>query len=194
MIDTGELRRQHDGAGAVAITPSWKHNLALVSDAHWFLNVVYLPDQHAPYKMDLGGKPLQVVDNRAGTRLFALLENSNQVQVIDTEQFVVTDRIPLGDIAQATARIAPSPDGATLYVLDTVSSRVVAIDLGTKQVIHDVTISGSAVDLAISGDGEHLSVVAEQDGAGRLVMLDRSVQPLASVTLPDAPMAVVMPR
>jgi parallel beta-helix repeat protein len=194
VLDSGELRRQHDGAGAVAIVPSWKHNLALVADQRGKLQVVYLPDQHAAYTMDLGGRPLQVVDNRAGTRLFALLEHSTQVQVIDTEQLLVTDRVPLGDIDPAGARIAPSPDGTLLYVLDGASSRVIAIDLGTKEVVHDVTVSGTAVDLAVSGDGEYLSVAVDEDGAGRVVVLSRELQPLASVELEEAPMGVVAAR
>jgi parallel beta-helix repeat protein/YVTN family beta-propeller protein len=194
VLDSGEVRRQQDGAGAVALVPSWKHNLVLAADARGRLSVVYLPDQHTAYTMDLGGRPLQVVDNRAGTRLFALLENTNHVQVIDTEQFLVTDEVPLGDVVQITARIAPSPDGTTLYVLDTATSRVVAIDLGTRQVAHEVTVSGTAVDLTVSGDGEIVSVAVEQDGTGRLLVLDRELQPLASVELEDVPMVVAAVR
>jgi parallel beta-helix repeat protein/YVTN family beta-propeller protein len=194
VLDSGEVRRQQDGAGAVALVPSWKHNLVLAADARGRLSVVYLPDQHVAYTTDLGGRPLQVVDNRSGTRLFALLENTNHVQVIDTEQFLVTDEIALGDILQTSSRIAPSPDGTTLYVLDTATSRVVAIDLGTKQVAHEVTVSGAGVDIAVSGDGEYVSVAVAQDGAGRLLVLDRQLQPLASVALEDVPMVVVAVR
>lgn len=194
VLDTGEIRRGTDGANGVAITPSWKHNLVLVTDVQQYLNVVYLPDQHAPYRMALDGRPVQVVDNRAGTRLFALLENRSAVDIIDTEQFLVTDTVPLGEIEAGTARIAPSPDGSTLYILDTALSHLVAIDLATDAVIAEIAIGGEAIDLAVSGDGEHIMVATSVPGGGRLVVLDPELNPTQNVALPDAPVSLVSPR
>jgi parallel beta-helix repeat protein/YVTN family beta-propeller protein len=194
VLDTGEVRQQEDGADAIAITPSWKHNLVLVTDARWNINVVYLPDQHAPYKMALPGPPVYVVDNRAGTRLYALIEELPDVLVIDTEQFLVTDEVPLGDISAVNARLAPSPDGTTLYVLDRATSRVVAIDLGTKQVVAEVTVGGSALDLAVGANGEHLSVATREGEAGRLVVFDTDLRPTASIDLSAAPTGVAAPK
>lgn len=196
VLASGEVRRQHDGANAVAITPSWKHNLALVTNAIGDISVVYLPDQHAPYTFELPGTPVQVVDNRAGTRLFALLGNQPDVLIIDTEQYAITDRVPLGDIDPATARIAPSPDGALLYVLDTVSARLVSVDLGTKQVVGDVRVSegGAAVDLAVSARGDLVSVAVVSGVQGGLVVYDRDLAPQRFFELRQPPTAVVAPR
>ncbi len=194
VLDTGELREQHDGANAIAITPSWKHNLALVTGDNGYVSVVYLPDQHAPYKFPLPNSAVQVVDNRAGTRLFALLQGGEDVIVVDTEQLAITDRIPLGGIIADTARIAPSPDGTTLYVLDTATPRIVAIDLGTKQIVEDLRLSNAPVDLAISADGETLSIVSSTKEGGLLTIYNRDLQPLGTVDLPSAPTMVVSPR
>ena len=153
VLATNELLPEDNGAGAVSLTPSWKHNLVLAATANAELDVIYLPNKHSPYQMVLDGAPLQATDNHAGTRLFALLAGQPDVQIIDTEQFVVTERVPLDGIDPAQARIAPSPDGTTLYVLDRANARVIAIDLGTRRVIHELQVDGQAIDLAVSGDG-----------------------------------------
>jgi parallel beta-helix repeat protein len=179
VLDTDEVRTQHDGANAVAIVPSWKHNLVLVADARGYLSVVYLPDQHAAYSMDLSGTPIQAVDNRAGTRLFVTLDKHDEVYVIDTEQFIVTDRIPLGDVEAANARIAPSPDGTTLYLLDRAASSVRAIDLGTKQVIEELSFAGQVVEVAVTGDGEYVAVAI----TGGVTLYDRDLGVLHFIEL-----------
>jgi parallel beta-helix repeat protein len=192
VLNTGELRRQPDGANGVAITPSWKHNLALVTDAGWDISVVYLPDQHAAYTFPLKGEPLQVIDNRAGTRLFVVLHNRDEVAIIDTEQFIETDAVPLHGVAPEHTRIAPSPDGTTLYVLDRSTSRLLAIDLGTKQVIEEVTLTGSAVDLAITGNGEWVAVALTD--ANRLALFDSRLGARGSVDLSGEPTMMIAPR
>lgn len=194
VLASGEFRDEKDGASAVSITPSWKHNIVLVADAAWNLDVVYLPNQRAPYKMPLPGKPVQVVDNRAGTRLFALLEGQPIVLVIDTEQFLATDEVPLGDIQAVNARLAPSPDGTTLYILDTAVSRVIAVDLGTKQIIASAKIDGEAVDLGISADGSYVSVATRNGVAGQLVVFDAQLRQLASVDLEAAPLGMAVSK
>ena len=193
---TGEIRPQHDGANAVAITPSWKHNLAIVTAVDGLVSVVYLPDQHSPYSFALPGEPIQVVDNRPGTRLFALVDGEPEVLVIDTEQFVITDRIPLGGIDPANARMAPSPDGTLLYILDTANVRLVSVDLGTKKIVGDVQVGevGPAVDLAISANGDLVSVAVVSGVQGGLVVYDRYLSPLRFVKLAAPPTAMVAPR
>jgi parallel beta-helix repeat protein len=192
VLDTGELRHQPDGANAVAITPSWKHNLALVTDNHWMVSVIYLPDQHSPYAFKLVSKPLQVVDNRAGTRLFVVLESRNYVSVIDTEQFLETDTVPLHDIAPENARIAPAPDGTTLYVLDRANARLIAVDLGTKEITADVTLTGTAIDLSVSANGDWVGV-ALRDG-NRLAIFDANLGARSSVELTGTPSMLIAPH
>jgi len=192
VLATGEIRRQRDGANGMAITPSWKHNLALVTGTGWNVHVVYLPDQHAAYTYQLKGEPLQVVDNRAGTRLFAVLHNRDSVSIIDTEQFIETDSFPLHGVAPENARIAPSPDGTTLYVLDRANSRLLAIDLGTKQVLEDLTLTGTAVDLAVTGNGDWVAVTLRDDN--RLALFDSGLGARGSVDLPGQPSLLIAPR
>jgi YVTN family beta-propeller protein len=129
--------------------------------------------------MDLSGTPIQAVDNRAGTRLFVTLDKHDEVYVIDTEQFIVTDRIPLGDVEAANARIAPSPDGTTLYLLDRAASSVRAIDLGTKQVIEELSFAGQVVEVAVTGDGEYVAVAI----TGGVTLYDRDLGVLHFIEL-----------
>jgi len=192
VLDTGELRRQQAGANAVAITPTWKHNVTLVTDVNWMVHVVYLPNQHAVYSFKLPGKPLQVIDNRNGTRLFALIDTRDSISVIDVEQYIETDSVSLHGIAPENARIAPSPDGTTLYVLDRANSRIIAIDLGTKQITADLTLDGSAIDLAVTGNGEWVGVVL--GGTNRMALFDRELGARGSVDIAGEPSALIAPR
>ncbi|RIK39182.1 MAG: hypothetical protein DCC58_15695 [Chloroflexi bacterium] len=194
VLETGEIRSQQDGRDAVAITPSWKHNLVIVTGEDGWLSIVYLPDQHSPYGTRLPAAPLQAIDNRAGTRLFVVMHARPAVSVIDTEQFIETDTVPLGDADVRFIRIGPSPDGASLYVLDTANSRVWRVDLGSKRTLAELTLDGGAVDLAVSADGALVTVVVAGSTAGRAVILDSDLRPLASIALPQQPVRVVAPR
>jgi parallel beta-helix repeat protein len=194
VLATNDLLPEANGAAAVSLTPSWKHNLVLAATANAELDVIYLPNKHSPYQMQLDGAPLQTIDNRAGTRLFALLAGQPDAQIIDTEQFVVTERVPLDAIDPTQARLAPSPDGTTLYVLDRANARVIAIDLGTQRVIHELRVDGQAVDLAVSGDGAYVTIAVAGGATGRAVLANRDLAPLGSVELSAAPLSVAAPR
>jgi hypothetical protein len=194
VLATNELLPEVNGAAAVSLTPSWKHNLVLAATANAELDVIYLPNKHSPYQMPLDGAPLQAIDNHAGTRLFALLAGQSDVQIIDTEQFAVTERVPLDGIDPTRARIAPAPDGTTLYVLDRANARVIAIDLGTQRVINELQVDGHAVDLAVSGDGAYVTVAVAVGDTGVVVVANRDLAPLGSVDLSAAPLSVAAPR
>jgi DNA-binding beta-propeller fold protein YncE len=177
----------------VAITPSWKHNLAFVT-VRSEVSVVYLPDRHAPYGAELPNTATFAVDNRSGTRLFVTAIEQTDILVLDTENFETTDTLPLGGADPRDARFAPSPDGATLYLLDTATSQLSALDLATKQTTAFVTIDGAASYVGVSGDGEYVVVAAEDGEAGRLVMLNPALQPLHSFELPAPPVGLALPR
>lgn len=177
----------------VAITPSWKHNLAFVT-VRSEVSVVYLPDRHAPYGAELPNHATFAVDNRSGTRLFVSVLDVDEIVVLDTENFETTDALPLGGVDPRDARFMPSPDGSTLYLLDTAASRLSALDLATQQVTASVVVSGAATALGVSGDGEFVVVAAEDGAAGRLVVFNPALQPLHSFDLPAPPIGLALPR
>jgi YVTN family beta-propeller protein len=175
------------------MTPSWKHNLAFVT-VRDEISIVYLPDQHSPYGTKLPDVATYAIDNRSGTRLFVSVVNHDQLLVLDTESFETTDTVPLGTADPRDVRFVPSPDGATLYLLDTATSQLSVIDLATKQATASVTVGGSATALGVSGDGEYVVVAAQDGEAGRLVVFNSDLQPLQSYDLPAPPVELSLPR
>lgn len=194
LLDSGELRDQPESSDAVAILPSWKHNLVLVATEARTVNVLYLPGQHVPYALPLDASPLQVVDNRAGTRMYAVLKGITVVQVYETEHFQLADEIPLGDTLSTDTRIAPSPDGSTLYLLDRATSTIRATDLATKTATSSAGVDGEAVDVDVTGNGGYVIVTVEDGDAGRAVILNRDLQPLGAVDLQALPVGLATPR
>jgi hypothetical protein len=79
-----------------------------------------------------------------------------------------------------------------LYVLDRSTSRLLAIDLGTKQVIEEVTLTGTAVDLAVTGNGEWVAVTL-RDG-NRVALFDSRLGARGSVDLSGEPLMMIAPR
>jgi hypothetical protein len=57
-----------------------------------------------------------------------------------------------------------------------------------------VTISGEAVDLAVSANGKHVAVAVAADDAGRVALFDADLAPTGSVDLDSAPRGVIAPR
>jgi YVTN family beta-propeller protein len=197
VLATGELRplpgSSPGSRDVVAMTPSWKHNLAFVT-VRDEISIVYLPDQHSPYGTKLPDVATYAIDNRSGTRLFVSVVNHDQLLVLDTESFETTDTVPLGTADPRDVRFVPSPDGATLYLLDTATSQLSVIDLATKQATASVTVGGSATALGVSGDGEYVVVAAQDGEAGRLVVFNSDLQPLQSYDLPAPPVELSLPR
>jgi DNA-binding beta-propeller fold protein YncE len=193
VLATGAINTLPGDAQVVAITPSWKHNLALVT-AQAEVSVVYLPDKHAPHSTELPGAALFAIDNRSGTRLFVIVAGSAEILVLDTEMFDTTETVPLESIAPEDARVAPSPDGALLYLLDTSTARLTAIDLATKREVAAVNIEGDAEHVGVSSDGERIIVTATTGDGGRTVVFNPALQPLGSLDLDAAPIGLVVAR
>lgn len=197
VLESGELNVLPGGTpgteDVVAITPSWKHNLAFVT-ARSEVSVVYLPDRHAPYGAQLPGTAVFAIDNRSGTRLFVSVSNQSEVLVIDTEVFETTDTIALQSTAPEDVRFAPSPDGSVLYLLDVESSHLSAVDLATRQESASVIVGGAATAVGVGGNGEFVVVAAAADEMGRLVIFNDNLQPIHSFDLAAPPTALVLPR
>jgi DNA-binding beta-propeller fold protein YncE len=75
------------------------------------------------------------------------------IDVADTEQYRVVDRIALAGEARA---LAVSPHEDFLYVAT--NEGVLSIDLGTKRVVATASFLGSVADIAISPNADQLYV------------------------------------
>ena len=91
--------------------------------------------------------------NGSGTRIYTAIVGQPLIDVADTEQYRVVERITIAGEARA---LAVSPREDFLYVAT--NEGVVAIDLGTKRVTATQSFVGSVADIAISPNADQLYV------------------------------------
>jgi len=135
------------------LAPSYKHNHIFVATPRG-IDLLYLNlGGRKPYTIPLDGPAGAMSMNGSGTRIYTAIRGQNVIDVVDTEQYAVVQRISIG--GEATA-IAVSPREDALYVGTT--NGVLAIDLGNELVRARTSFLGSVVDIAISPNADELYV------------------------------------
>ncbi len=155
------------------LAPSYKHNHIFVATPRG-IDLLYLNlGGRTPYTIPLDGPAGAMSMNGSGTRIYTAIRGQALVDVADTEQYAVVERIRIAGEARA---LAVSPHEDVLYVAT--NEGVVAIDLGTKRVRATASFLGSVVDIAISPNADQLYVAL----AGQ----DRAIAVLDTLTLATA--------
>ena len=135
------------------LAPSYKHNHIFVATPRG-IDLLYLNlGGRTPYTIPLDGPAGAMSMNGSGTRIYTAIRGKNVIDVVDTEQYAVVQRIAID--GEATA-IAVSPREETLYV--GTANGVLAIDLGNERVRARTSFLGSVVDIAISPNADELYV------------------------------------
>ena len=135
------------------LAPSYKHNHIFVATPRG-IDLLYLNlGGRTPYTIPLDGPAGAMSMNGSGTRIYTAIRGKNVIDVVDTEQYAVVQRIAID--GEATA-IAVSPHEETLYV--GTANGVIAIDLGNEKVRARTAFLGSVVDIAISPNADELYV------------------------------------
>jgi parallel beta-helix repeat protein len=135
------------------LAPSYKHNHIFVATARG-IDLLYLNlGGRTPYTIPLDGPAGAMSMNGSGTRIYTAIRGRNVIDVVDTEQYAVVQRIAID--SEATA-IAVSPREEALYV--GTQNGVLAIDLGNEHVRARTSFLGSVVDIAISPNADELYV------------------------------------
>ena len=145
------------------IAPSYKHNHIFVAHDRG-LDLFYLNlGGRTPYTIPLDGPAAGLTMNGSGTRVYLLIGDgggsgvsptSTLINVVDTEQYAVVDRITLP--VRVNAAIAVGPREDRLYV--GYAGGVLAIDLKDKRIAirQEASFIGVVVDLAVSPNGDEL--------------------------------------
>jgi parallel beta-helix repeat protein len=135
------------------LAPSYKHNHIFVATPRG-IDLLYLNlGGRTPYTIPLDGPAGAMSMNGSGTRIYTAIRGKNVIDVVDTEQYAVVQRIAID--SEATA-VAISPREDVLYV--GTRSGVLAIDLGNERVRARTSFLGSVADLAISPNADELYV------------------------------------
>jgi len=135
------------------LAPSYKHNHIFVATPSG-IDLLYLNlGGRTPYTIPLDGPAGAMSMNGSGTRIYTAIRGKSVIDVVDTEQYAVVQRIALD--SEATA-IAISPGEDALYV--GTPNGVLAIDLGNERVRARTAFLGSVVDIAVSPNADELYV------------------------------------
>lgn len=152
-MTTGQAEFFVYNAQPAELAPSYKHNHIFVSTPRG-IDLLYLNlGGRTPYTIPLDGPAGAMSMNGSGTRIYTAIVGQALIDVADTEQYRVVERITVAGPARA---LAVSPHEDFLYVAT--NEGVVAIDLGTKRVTATQSFVGSVADIAISPNGDQLYV------------------------------------
>jgi len=172
-IETGQAEFFAYSAQPGELAPSYKHNHIFVATPRG-IDLLYLNlGGRTPYTIPLDGPAGAMSMNGSGTRIYTAIRGLAVIDVADTEQYAVVERIRIASEARA---LAVSPREDVLYVAT--NQGVVAIDLGTKRARATASFLGSVVDIAISPNADQLYVAL----AGQ----DRAIAVLDALTLATA--------
>jgi parallel beta-helix repeat protein len=152
-MDTGRAEFFAYNAQPAELAPSYKHNHIFVSTPRG-IDLLYLNlGGRTPYTIPLDGPAGAMSMNGSGTRIYTAIRGQALVDVADTEQYRVVDRLTVAGEVRALA-VAPRED----FLFVATNEGVVAIDLATKRVTATASFLGSVADIAISPNGDQLYV------------------------------------
>ncbi|TMF75423.1 MAG: hypothetical protein E6I18_11305 [Chloroflexi bacterium] len=152
-LTTGQSEFFNYHGSPEVLAPSYKHNHVFVATPRG-IDLLYLNlGGRTPYTIPLDGAPTAMVMAGSGTRIYAAIAGQPLVDVVDTEQYAVVDRITT-DVVPTSLAISPRED--VLYVGST--SGVEAVTIRDRSVVSSAAFLGSVVDLAVSPNGDQLYV------------------------------------
>src|SRR5207249_11919698 len=152
-VTTGQTEFSDYHGNPESLAPSYKHNGVFVATPrgidHLYLNL----GGRTPYTIPLDGAPSAMVMAESGTRIYAAIAGLRVVDVVDTEQYAVVDRIAT-DVIPTSLAVSPHED--LLYVGST--NGVEAVTIRDRSLVSSAAFLGSVVDLAVSPNGDQLYV------------------------------------
>ena len=152
-LTTGQSEFFNYHGSPEVLAPSYKHNHVFVATPRG-IDLLYLNlGGRTPYTIPLDGAPTAMVMAGSGTRIYAAIAGQPLVDVVDTEQYAVVDRITT-DVVPTSLAISPRED--VLYVGST--NGVEAVTIRDRSVVSSAAFLGSVVDLAVSPNGDQLYV------------------------------------
>jgi len=152
-LTTGQSEFFDYHGSAEILAPSYKHNHVFVATPRG-IDLLYLNlGGRTPYTIPLDGAPSAMVMAGSGTRIYAAIQGKRVIDVVDTEQYAVVDRIAT-DVLPTSVAISPRED--ILYIGS--ASGVEAVTIRDRSLVSSAEFLGSVVDLAVSPNGDQLYV------------------------------------
>lgn len=186
----GALRELHQYEGEPrALAASYKYNQIFVATPRgidlFYLGAGRYGRYHGgrvAYTIPLSGPAGAMTMNGSGTRIYAVAQGAGLVEVVDTEQYTVVQRIQLG--TEATALAVDTREG---MLFAGTSDGILAVDLRSGEIQRRVPLPGRAVDAAVSPNGDELYVALDAGRLGIAVLATEDLRIINVVSLDAAP-------
>ncbi len=141
------------------------------------------------------GKPIALVADRAARRAFVALENNPKIVVLEDGERVIGQI----DIKEPAVALALSADGAVLYAAVAESNSLAIVNVGSSQLVASVPVGLTPLGVAVAPDGRVLVAnsvshdVTVVDPVARTVVAVLAVgkRPVAVAVAPDGAFAYV---
>jgi parallel beta-helix repeat protein len=198
QIDLTSGRRTqlpYDGT-ATAVAASYKHNQMFIAtrdgidmlyiSTAWTGNI-YTRGGHVPYTIPLGGQPAAMTMNGSGTRIYASVDGTGEIQVVDTEQLAVVDRLTVGADARA---LAVDRREGRLYV--GTADGLLTVDLAKRELLRRVPMPGRVSDVVLSPNGDEVYVGLASQRIGIAVVRADDLAVAAVIDLAAAPVRLLV--
>ena len=152
-LSTGQSQFFNYHGSPEVLAPSYKHNHVFVATPRG-IDLLYLNlGGRTPYTIPVDGAPTAMVMAGSGTRIYVAVAGKKVVDVVDTEQYAVVERIAT-DVIPTSLAISPRED--LLYVGS--AAGVEALTIRDRSVVGSAAFLGAVVDLAVSPNGDQLYV------------------------------------
>lgn len=152
-LATGQTQLFAYAGQAQSLAPSYKQNQVFVATPGGIDLLYQNLGGRTPYTIPVDGAPSAMVMAGSGTRIYVAIAGQKVIDVVDTEQFSVVDRIAT-DVVPTSLAISPRED--ILYVGS--ASGVKAMTIRDRSLLASAAFLGSVVDLAVSPNGDQLYV------------------------------------
>jgi len=151
--ETGQAEYFSYGGSPESLAPSYKHNHVFVATPRG-IDLLYLNlGGRTPYTIPVDGAPTAMVMAGSGTRIYVAVEGQRVIDVVDTEQYAVVDRIAT-EVVPTSLAISPRED--ILYLGS--AAGVEAMTIRDRSLVSSAAFLGSVVDIAVSPNGDQLYV------------------------------------
>ena len=185
-LNTGRSEFFNYHGSPAILAPSYKHNHIFVATPKG-IDLLYLNlGGRTPYTIPLDGVPSAMVMAGSGTRIYVAIEDQALIDVVDTEQYAVVDRIKT-DVVPTSLAISPRED--ILYVGS--ANGVQAVTIRGRTVVSSATFLGSVVDLAVSPNGDQV-YVALAGLSHAIAVMDASLRVAHVIELDNDPSRILV--
>jgi DNA-binding beta-propeller fold protein YncE len=148
---------------------------------------VYSRGGHVPYTIPLGGPVAAMAMSNSGTRIYASVDGTGEIQIVDTEQLMVVDRLVIGADARA---LAVDERASRLYV--GTADGLLTVDLAKRELLRRVPLPGRAADVAVSPNGDEVYVGLASERIGIAVVSTTDLAVLHVIDLSAAPQRLLV--